>query len=306
MMRGVLGLTAVCLILLGATSYQVRKDPAAWGADHVGQPLPDFMAGDECLFCHRNDIGATWGKNAHGRAIREIQGDEAALAILRKSTNDARRIDETTFVLGGKRDHRFLRSGQKFGHLDLLHSGQWNETRFNDACAGCHCTAVDSATRAFTARSLDCFVCHGANTVDHTKDSSLVHLSKKRNDPAPVVISICAQCHARGGKSKSTGRPFPHHFVAGDNLFRDYVVDLTAERLQRENPTERHILENIRDVVVDGKNETTCVSCHDVHRGSSKKHQAVPKSSLCGICHEPNRPKKEVKPYDRHHPTCGY
>ena len=26
--------------------------------------VPEFIAGDQCLFCHRNDIGPAWGKNA--------------------------------------------------------------------------------------------------------------------------------------------------------------------------------------------------------------------------------------------------
>ena len=34
-------------------------NPAAWGSDHVGRPLPEYVTGEECLFCHRKDVGAT-------------------------------------------------------------------------------------------------------------------------------------------------------------------------------------------------------------------------------------------------------
>ncbi len=27
--------------------------PAAPGNNHVGQPVPEYLTGDECLFCHR-------------------------------------------------------------------------------------------------------------------------------------------------------------------------------------------------------------------------------------------------------------
>jgi hypothetical protein len=42
-----------------------RIDPAAWGSDHVGKPVPEYVTGDECLFCHREKVGPTWGANRH-------------------------------------------------------------------------------------------------------------------------------------------------------------------------------------------------------------------------------------------------
>ena len=47
-----------------------------------------------------------------------------------------------------------------------------------------------------------------------------------------MVTSICAQCHVRTGKSRSTGLPYPNNFVAGDNLFRDFQVDFSDEALE--------------------------------------------------------------------------
>ena len=62
-------------------------------------------------------------------------------------------------------------------------------------------------------------------TLNHTNDTSLIWLSKKRRSDAKAITSICAQCHLRGGKSKSTGLPYANNFLAGDNLFQDYAVD---------------------------------------------------------------------------------
>src|SRR5262245_42282774 len=49
---------------------QKNLDPAAWGSNHVGKAVPEFVSGNECLFCHRNDIGPTWQSNAHGATVR--------------------------------------------------------------------------------------------------------------------------------------------------------------------------------------------------------------------------------------------
>ena len=54
-----------------------RLDPAAWGTDHVGQPLPEYMESGECLFCHRTEVGVTWGDNKHNRTIREAEAGGA-------------------------------------------------------------------------------------------------------------------------------------------------------------------------------------------------------------------------------------
>lgn len=100
-------------------------------------------------------------------------------------------------------------------------------------------------TRSFSAISIDCFACHGDVPLAHAKDAGLAHLSSKRADPPKVVVSICGQCHIRTGKARSTGLPYPNQFVAGDNLFHDFAVDLTPTAIQRENWADAHILENI-------------------------------------------------------------
>jgi len=102
--------------------------------------------------------------------------------------------------------------------------GAWDKDVFANRCAGCHSTAVETATTNFSAFGHDCYVCHGVVDLNHTGDTRLMLLSKKRRDGPEVLTSICAQCHLRGAKSQSTGLPYPNQFVPGDNLFKDYEV----------------------------------------------------------------------------------
>jgi len=299
-------------------------EPAAWGSDHVGKPIPEYVSGDECLFCHRMNIGPAWGENRHNRTMRDIDLKSPALAALKNSPSSKDFAGEVKIVLGGEKRQRFLKPAAGYGKLDLLNiawlpphggkageliiSGQahWEIKRFGDACAGCHATAVDARERTFSARSLDCYVCHGEVSLQHSKDTTLVHLARKRKDAAKVVTSICAQCHVRTGNSKSTGLPYPNNFVAGDNLFRDLQVDFSTEQIKRQNPADAHVLENVRDVTVLGKLEVTCLSCHEVHKQSARKHHLVAQSDLCLHCHNPSGSKKFRKPYEVHSRTCEY
>ena len=131
-------------------------------------------------------------------------------------------------------------------------------------------------------------------------------LAEARHDPPEVVTSICASCHVRFGESKSSGRPYPNNFVPGDNLFRDYQYDFDLADEEGINPSDRHVLANVRDVVVYGKEAMTCLSCHDVHGNSTKRHAELPDSAYCAICHEPGEPKTKHKTYDVHSERCRY
>jgi hypothetical protein len=323
-------LPALGVVALGAMSSRLvssdepkRRDPAAWGSDHVGQPVPEYTTGDECLFCHRKKIGATWSANRHNLTIHPLDPDSpAGLALKQPPAKEF--ADAVKFVMGNRQRQRYLRPSKEYGKLDLLSiewepsrddkpgklvstdHPHWNATQFADSCAGCHTTAVDPKDKAFSALSLDCFVCHGTVPVEHAKKPELAHLSPKRNDKAEVVTSICAQCHVRTGKSKETSRPYPTNFVAGDNLFRDFRTDFSDKALNALSSADRHVMENVRDVAVFGREEVTCLSCHDVHGRSSKKHHLVPKSASCLTCHNADGPKRDRKPFSNFSKTCGY
>jgi hypothetical protein len=303
-----LGCGCILLCTLGALCGELKRlDPAAWGSDHVGKPVPEYTTGDECLFCHRTDIGPTWSKNRHELSVREP--DPAALAVLNKSAELKPFADDVQLVLGGRESTRFLKKGADYGRLDLLTTAtrpHWDTKKFAEGCAGCHTTAVDPRTRAFSAIALDCYTCHGDVPPNHSKDQRLVYLSRKRQDSARVVTSICAQCHVRTGKSRSTGQPYPNNFVAGDNLFRDFQVDLSPAAIESLNPADRHVLENVRDVVVLGKDEVTCLSCHDVHRQSTRKHRTLEEGPSCVTCHNETGSKKVRRHFEVHSRTCEY
>ena len=156
----------------------------------------------------------------------------------------------------------------------------WDNQRFAAQCAGCHTTGVDSATKTFAAFGLDCYACHGDVTLDHTKDTSLIWLSRRRRDDARAITSICAQCHLRLGKSRSTGLPYANNFIAGDNLFQDFAVDLAKADDAGLNPGDRHIMRNVRDVVASGQTAITCLSCHQVHANTAKHHAVARDQSV--------------------------
>lgn len=305
-------------------SPPAELDPAAWGSDHVDLELPEYVEGGECLFCHRDDVGHTWAKNAHNRTIRDAEPSSPEMAPL--LANDATRelASEVKLVMGDRRATRYLKPGEAYGHADMLtviaHAGRaggrfrlehtdnphWDTAHFNERCAGCHTTAVDPTDQSFATVAHDCYACHGDAPVEHANDSTLMPLAKKRNDPPRVVTSICGSCHIRFGKSKASGLPYPTNFVAGDNLFRDYEFDWKLADDETINPSDRHVLVNVRDVALHGREDMTCLSCHDVHSGSTRRHRDLPNQAYCALCHDPAEPLTKHKLYEVHSERCEY
>ena len=83
-MAVVIGSAAIVLCALKISADDglkpAQRDPAAWGDDHVGKPLPEYITGDECLFCHRK-IGSTWPTNRHQLTIRPVTPDDAVCLV---------------------------------------------------------------------------------------------------------------------------------------------------------------------------------------------------------------------------------
>jgi hypothetical protein len=303
---------------------RTNLDPASWGSDHVGKPVPEYITGDECLFCHRLTIGPGWSKTRHQSTIRPIELEPEVLTAVKASGPHAPLAPAIQLVLGRTNQMRFLKRAAAYGQLEILSDSlqpappaaqfrwtgsgapHWEPHTFGTRCAGCHATGVDVRTGTFSALSLDCFSCHGDVDLNHTKDTTKILLAKKRHDPARVVTSICASCHIRTGRSRSSALPFPNNFVPGDNLFRDLDVDFSEAALDRLTPSDRHILANVRDVVVRGREEMTCRSCHSVHRVSPGRHQKQPRDEICWNCHQ--RESEALLPEwpGRHSRVCGY
>lgn len=292
----------------------IRDDP----------PLPEYITGDECLFCHRFNAGQTWQANRHNRTVERVLPDSNPMATLRAEPSTKELADSVEFVLGRRDRVRFLKRGQGYGKLDLLTAElvperpgvaatlnnatdpQWDSKRFGASCAGCHATQTDSRTKSFSAVSLDCYVCHGNAPLDHANDPRQIPLSRARKDPADVVVSICCQCHLRGGYSISTRLPYPNNYIAGNQLFGDYRVDLALADDPKLSAADRHIYHNAREVIGRGSSNLTCISCHRVHAGSSEKHRRVAQSEICSICHTDRPTSWSRHPYEVHSETCGY
>jgi len=120
-----------------------------------------------------------------------------------------------------------------------------------------------------------------------------------------AIESTCAQCHLRGGKSKTTGLAYPNAYTAGQDLFKDYEADWSKATDPATNPGDRHVWLNVRDVVKGG-GDITCLSCHSVHRSSSERHRRVLTGPICLECHDAAGPKRVVKTYTVHSQVCEY
>ncbi len=300
-----------------------QHDPAVWGSNHAGKPVPDFVSGGECLFCHRNTIGVTWQQNAHGITVRQREDAPEFKDIFQGQAKLAAFSKDVEYFMGSRHRIRFLKKGGygKFSIADTqavlatspqvaswlnVEKPSWDKEKFANRCAGCHTTGVDSTAKTFAGIGLDCYTCHGDVNLEHTNDTSLIWLAKKKKDDAKAVTSICAQCHLRDGKSKSSGLPYPNNFIAGDNLFQDFQVDFAKADDASLNPGDRHVYRNVRDVVLYGKS-VTCLNCHSVHGDSSRKHRLVAKSQICSDCHDTEKNiYKPAKFYTVKSALCEY
>jgi hypothetical protein len=285
--------------------------------------LPEYITGDECLFCHRFETGQNWQENRHNRTIRRAESDVESVHPLRQNRDLAEFADAIEYVMGHKNRLRYLKKGAGYGRLELLntqfvpaksgvppqwidsHDPHWDRSQFGQKCAGCHTTQTDSRTQAFAAVSLDCYVCHGHATLEHTKDTSRMLFARGRRDPARLVASVCGQCHLRGGHSQATGLPYPNNYVAGSDLFSDFQVNLDAADDMGLDPVDRHVYHNVREVSAK-KSDVTCLSCHTVHAQSTTRHRRVAPSEICFVCHDRDAKRFTRPTYQTHSIVCGY
>ncbi len=276
------------------------------------------MTGDECLFCHR-DVGDNFQLNWHNLEMRNVAivSDEIKSAL--DAPEAAAFAPETTYTLGGRHLVRFLKPSDKYGQFAIHDAswhprtrefaradGGWDAEVFAKNCAGCHTTAVETGLQAFAAPSLDCFVCHGDTPPGHQNEPATALFAKSATMDPRVQMSICGSCHLRGGTSRSTGLPYPNQFVPGDNLFKDFDVDFDTAGM---NPGDAHIFANVRDVLIEGQTSLTCVTCHDIHGESSRKHRVLrrlERAEYCAICHDKGDDYTSFIQYERHSALCRY
>ena len=309
-------------LLLAAAALAAAQplDPKAWGSTHAGKDLPELLSGDECLFCHEIAVGTKWPTNPHGSTMRAKAAAPNILAALAADPKLAPLAAETTYVLGTQKHARLLRLDE-YGKVSLhslvatIDGGKvtwsntgapgWDRDKFGDRCGGCHSAAFDSRKKTFANFSLECYSCHGQVPLEHSNDTSKVRYSKKWKPEPRDIISACGSCHIRQGRSATTGRPYPNNFVSGDNLFLDHEVDFALVDGETLHPGDRHVLRNVREVVIEGST-TTCLSCHSLHGRSTEKHRRVLTNPGCLDCHNAAGPKNVVKPYVSNSALCEY
>lgn len=261
----IFGVVAMCCFTAAAFAADASR------VDHVGQPLPEYTTGEECLFCHRNDIGPDWLKTSHAWTTRAV-GDPPKVASL---------PSDATHVIGGVNAYMALKqiSYGKFA-LYSTKDGAWRDGVFERQCAGCHTTGVDPQTLSFSSSGLDCVTCHGLVPPEHTANGALAWFGKQHAGTPKLKEAICAQCHLRGGKSRSTGLPYPNNFFAGDDLFVDFAVDLKKTRGLDRN--DQHVYVKTRSVL-EGESTRTCNDCHKIHvPPGARKRDPNLHSAVCG------------------------
>jgi predicted CXXCH cytochrome family protein len=224
--------------------------------------------------------------------------------------------------MGFKHMRRFLRRGDD-GRFELLSLGLsspargraaervgqkepfWDKNKFSDKCIGCHMTAIDPKTLRPFETFVGCESCHGPMNDRHTNGSAFMRFAKKAKETPEMIASACGQCHLRGGRSRSSGRPYPSGFISGDNLFKDFAFDFSKADDTALDPLEAHVQRNIRDIVIRGRGELTCLSCHSMHPSSSEIHRRRPRTDYCLTCHKAES-FKERREYEPHSSVCEY
>src|SRR5262245_43838222 len=98
---------------------QKPVDPRAWGGNHVGKPIPEYIHGDECLFCHRNDIGPTWQKNSHGVTVRQREDAPELAKTLDSLPFLAEVAKQVEYFLGSRHRTRLMKK-EGYGKFTML------------------------------------------------------------------------------------------------------------------------------------------------------------------------------------------
>lgn len=240
--------------------------------DALAQSIADYPTGDSCLFCHRNEIGSTWLVNSHAWTVRPV-GEQPEVSPVPA---------EATHVIGKEHFRPLKQNGYGKFSLRTLGDTSWQTNVFEKQCAGCHTTAVNPQTGEFSSIALDCYSCHGNVPEDHATKKGTALLSRTRANADKEVISICGSCHLRGGRSKTSGRPYPYAYVAGDDLFKDFEVDLKRDSKAQIDSSDSHVYLKAR-AVLQGGSEKSCVDCHRIH--GPPEPQLRDRKKFSEVCH---------------------
>ncbi|MEM7248847.1 MAG: multiheme c-type cytochrome [Acidobacteriota bacterium] len=265
-------------------------------AEHVGS--------ERCAPCHPNH-STTWSESSHATTVRnaDIDDEELVDSFIECSGGTF------THVLGDRHHQRFLweRDEVPFGegrwlalpcgydlHEDEItshHEGDWRKLPWESHCAACHVTGFRDDDHGFLELGIGCEECHGP-AGDHVTTGDRDAIFRPGTDPV-AELTVCASCHLQGGQSRHTGRKFPHGFVPGGSLFDDWEFDWSTLFEDEKKVLDIHQKLLIKQVLFEGQRELACSSCHDIHSLSHEKHQTLPRSEFCSLCHQPDMKLKE-------------
>lgn len=260
---------SVAALLLASLAAAAAEQGSA---ERQAQSIADYPTGDSCLFCHRNEIGSTWLVNSHAWTVRPV-GEAPEVGPVPA---------DATHVIGQDKFRPLKQNG--YGKFALLTLGgkSWQTNVFEKQCAGCHTTAVNPQTGEFSSIALDCYSCHGNVPEDHATRKGTALLSRTRPNSDKEVISICGSCHLRGGRSQTSGRPYPHAYVAGDDLFKDFQVDLQLDSKAQLDSSDSHVYLKTR-AVMEGGSDKSCADCHRIH--GPPEAQRRDRKRFSEVCH---------------------
>ena len=83
-------------------------------------------------------------------------------------------------------------------------------------------------------------------------------VARTRPNADKEVISIHGSCHPRGGRSKTSGRPYPHAYVAGDDLFEDFRGPRARQQAQVDS-SDAHVYLKTRAVMEGGSTRAASI-----------------------------------------------
>ena len=95
--------------------------------------------------------------------------------------------------------------------------------------------------------------------------------------------------------------------MAGDNLFKDFQVDFGKADDPKLNPADRHVLENVRDVVLYGQRDDDLPKLPRRAHGHRARSTAIcPSSSPASTATTTGAADQGHKTYEVHSERCEY
>ncbi len=256
-----------------------------------------------------------------GRSVRPPQPEELN-RVANSILCGGMRVDA---VLGGKLTLRYLQKrGDGYVFLpcewDAINKqvqpfrpGDWQTFSFDEKCAACHTTGWDAKTTRWLEPGVGCESCHGPASRHGAYQNAGGMVKFAELSPVNEAM-ICSSCHLQGGYSLKSERRFPEGYTPGDNLFAIYRYPW--EELENEargmiegrtvgNPVDVHQKIHMK-LLLDGRNDLKCTSCHDVHAGKTARHTALPRQEFCYQCHTNENGQLGLKEYQVACPICEF